>query len=143
MSRFLAVLLALALYPVRPHAQPAGEGSAVELNLADAPLSQAAGLYAELSKCAVKIEPGRYPTTTLRVETRVTRLEAIQLIEGVWRSNGIVVVKRVLPCKVFLFPDAASVPAELLESAPSAPSGGLERRVIRKPWERPGVPSDT
>lgn len=143
MKRGPLILLLFVLLPAKPFAQSTGEDPAIELRLQDAPLAQAAELYSTLSKCMVKIEPGLYPTTTLRTDHRVSRIEALQLLEGAWRSNGIVVIKRVLPCKVFLFPDPRAVPDELRDDPPTAvPPIGLERRVIRKPWEQPDAPDE-
>lgn len=119
------------------YAQTNGAAESVALDFQEAPLSRTAELYSSLSKCPVTIEPGRYPVTTLRTKAPVSQAEAIRLIEEAWLSNGVVVLKRVFPCRIFLFPDASRVPEDQPDLEIFDSTNRIERRLIRKPWDLP------
>jgi len=62
------------------------------INFQNAELEQVLALYQELSRRSVIRSTLPHPTITVRTETRLTRIEALQLLDTVLAQNGIAMV---------------------------------------------------
>jgi len=89
-------------------AEGAVPGRMIQMNFRESPIEHVADFYQDLKQVPVTLAAGTYATITLET-LRVTDAEAIDLIEGVFTSNGVQVV--VSGDGVMLSPDPAWRPS--------------------------------
>ncbi len=71
---------------------PGGGDKLISLNFRDAPLDQVLTFYAEITGRTLIKSPGINATITLRGQTRLTEVEALQAIESVLAMNNVTLV---------------------------------------------------